>query len=79
MTWFGVYTNLAAAQDWVVTNDKSKSATNLTTFAAGGAIDITIIFGANPNEVVRRYHSIVGKPILQPLWSLGWGQGRLGY
>ena len=79
MSWFGVYTNLAAAQDWFVTNDNDKSQVNLTTFATGGSIDITIMFGANPNEVVRAYHALIGKPALPPLWSLGWGQGRLGY
>lgn len=79
MSWFGVYTNLAAAQDWYVTNDATTSSVNLTTFATGGSIDITIIMASNPNEVVRIYHALVGKPTLPPLWALGWGQGRLGY
>lgn len=37
------------------------------------------MFGSDPNEVVRVYHALIGKPTLPPLWSLGWGQGRLGY
>ena len=52
MTWFGVYTNLAAAQDWLVKNDNFNGMVNLTTIATGGCIDITIMFGADPNEVV---------------------------
>jgi len=52
---------------------------NLTTIAAGGLADITIILGADPNEVTRRYHDIVGKPVLTPMWALGWHQCRWGY
>lgn len=51
---------------------------NLTTIAAGGSIDITIMFGANPNELIQQYHALIGRPTLPPLWALGWGQGRLG-
>ena len=52
MTWFGVYTNLAAAQDWIVKNDNEYAMVNVTTISTGGCIDITIMFGADPNEVV---------------------------
>ena len=70
--WFGVYTNLANAQDWWVKNDKTAGSTKLTTIAAGGIADISIIFGSNPSEVVKTYHEIVGKPVLTPMWALGW-------
>ena len=52
MTWFGVYTNLAAAQDWLVKNDNENGKVDITTIATGECIDITIMFGADPNEVV---------------------------
>jgi alpha-glucosidase (family GH31 glycosyl hydrolase) len=35
--------------------------------------------GNNPNEVTNLYHTIVGKPVLVPQWSLGWSQCRWGY
>ena len=73
MTWFGVYTNLAAAQDWLVKNDNENGKVDITTIATGGCIDITIMFGADPNEVVQRYHALIGRPKLPPIWALGWG------
>lgn len=44
-TWFGVYTNLAHAQDWWIANDNETGAINLTTIATGGIADVTIVFG----------------------------------
>ena len=35
--------------------------------------------GKNPNEVTQKYHELVGKPLLTPMWALGWGQSRWGY
>lgn len=44
-TWFGVYTNLAHAQDWWIVNDNETGLINLTSIATGGIADITIVFG----------------------------------
>lgn len=79
LSWYGVYTNLAAAQDWWVTNDQTNGMVNLTTVASGGLTDVTILIGATPNDVTRRYHDLVGKPVLTPMWALGWHQCRWGY
>jgi len=35
--------------------------------------------GKTPNEVTMKYHELVGKPLLTPMWALGWGQSRWGY
>ena len=78
--WFGVFTNLAAAQEWWVTNHKDTGIVDLTTAAAGGVMDMFFMFGKNPNEVVTKYHTgVVGKPVLTPSWILGWNQCRWGY
>jgi len=78
-SWFGVYTNLAAAQDWWLVNDPDNGQVSLTAVATGGLADVTVILGADPNEVTRRYHDLVGKPVLTPMWALGWHQCRWGY
>lgn len=78
-SWFGVYTNLAAASDWWVVNNRTTGRVQLSTIAAGGVADITIMFGHDPNEVTQRYHDIVGRPVLTPMWALGWGQSKQGY
>lgn len=78
-SWFGVYTNLAAAQDWWLKNDKTAGTVNITTIAAGGLGDVWIMTGKDPNEVTMKYHEIVGKPVLTPIWALGWNQCKWGY
>lgn len=64
--WFGVYTNLAAAQDWLVRNDKGNGIVNISTTAAGGLGDVYVMLGKNPDEVTKLYHSLVGTPVLVP-------------
>jgi len=40
--------------------------------AAGGLGDIYLFSGNSPNTVTKMYHSIVGTPVLTPMWALGW-------
>jgi len=73
-TWFGVYTNLAAAQDWYLkrhTDDKTLM--DVQTIAVGGLADMYFMFGDAPNDVTKSYHqNIVGLPVLVPQWLYGW-------
>lgn len=46
--WAGVYTNLAAAQDWYIYNEAELGYTNITTVAIGGVADIYVIIGYDP-------------------------------
>ena len=78
-SWFGIFTNLAAAQDWWITNDKASGKVDVKTIATGGVADLYFMFGADPNEVTKQYHTIVGRPVLTPQWALGWSQCRWGY
>ena len=38
-----------------------------------------IIIGDRIEEVVKTYHELVGRPVLVPLYSLGYNQCRYGY
>ena len=49
--WFGVYTNLAAAQDWWIKNNPETGDVTISTVAAGGLGDLYIILGDTPNVV----------------------------
>jgi len=42
-TWFGIYYNLVAAQDWYVRNDIGNGKVTLKLRAAGGTGDIFIM------------------------------------
>lgn len=44
-SWFGVFTNLANAQDWYVNNFADAGIVNLTSYATGGVADIYIMYG----------------------------------
>lgn len=79
-TWFGVYTNLAAAQDWWIKNTPATGEVAIKTYAAGGLGDVYFMFGATPDAVTSLYHeAIVGNPVLVPQWTLGWSQCKWGY
>jgi alpha-glucosidase (family GH31 glycosyl hydrolase) len=77
-SWFGLYTNLAQAQDWWVKNSASGEI-NVTSIAVGGLGDLYFFFGEDPNQLVTAYHNLTGKPVLTPQWALGWNQCRWGY
>lgn len=47
--------------------------------ATGGIADISVFFGDDPIEVTKAYHIIVGRPVLTPMWALGWHQSKWGY
>ena len=78
-TWFGVFNNLAAAQDWWIANDKTTGNVAMKTLAVGGMGDLYFMNAGSPDEVTVLYHMIVGKPVLTPQWALGWHQCRWGY
>jgi alpha-glucosidase (family GH31 glycosyl hydrolase) len=77
--WFGVYHNLAAAQDWWVLNDAASAKVYLKTMAVRGVADIYIMVGDTPDQVTQSYHHLVGTPQLIPQWALGWHQSKYGY
>jgi len=78
-TWFGVYTNLAAAQDWWIATNADNGQVKVSCIAAGGLGDLYFMLAEDPNEVTKLYHSVVGTPVLTAQWTLGWGQSRWGY
>lgn len=85
--YYGVYSNVANAQDWFIQNEKSNETqlntgvVNYNMISTGGIGEVMFIYsmGKAPDDVIRDYQLIVGKPMLVPRWSIGWNQGRYGY
>ena len=75
----GVYHNTAAATDWWIENDPDSGLAKIDTYSVGGVGDIFLFLGKTTDDVVKSYHHIIGKPVLTPLWALGWHQCKFGY
>lgn len=72
-SWVGVYHNLAQAQDWWIKNDYTTGQIAISTIATGGLGDIYVMTSAQtPQQIVAKYHSLIGSPVLTPQWALGW-------
>jgi len=63
---------MASAQDWFINNDPDNGRVHWKMISTGGAGDIFLMSGVDPNEVIRKYHSIIGTPVMPPQYALGW-------
>lgn len=46
---------------------------------AGGELDYYIFHGPTPAQVIEKLTRLTGRPMLPPLWALGYHQSRWGY
>ena len=48
--------------------------------STGGIGEVFFLYtmGNKPDDVIRDYHLLIGKPVLYPRWALGWHHGRFG-
>lgn len=52
---------------------------SITYRIVGGVLDFYIFLGSSPEDVVREYLTLIGKPMMPPYWSLGFQLSRWGY
>ncbi len=51
----------------------------LTLFTLGGELDYFVFAGPTPTAVVEQITRLTGRPLLPPLWALGYHQSRWSY
>jgi alpha-glucosidase (family GH31 glycosyl hydrolase) len=42
----------------------------------GGVVDLFVLLGPSPSEVLTQYSHVIGTPALMPYWSLGFHNCR---
>lgn len=52
---------------------------NIQISGAGGNIDMYLIYGNSPLEIVSQYTMLTGTPQMPPLWALGFHQSKWSY
>jgi len=50
--WVGVLYNLPNSQDWYIKNDETSGMVGLNTIATGGVVDIYVMQGTSPDDVI---------------------------
>lgn len=71
------YRNLNGKVIHVESASRGQSIINFKT--TGGEIDFLFFVGETAQEVLRVYHSEIGKPALPPFWALGYHQGPANF
>ena len=74
--WFGIFVDNPARQYWDVATSNQKE---LTIDVEDDYLDIYLMEGASPREVLRRYTGLTGVTPLPPIWGLGYHQSRYSY
>lgn len=57
----------------------SSRGTTINYKIVGGVIDLFLFHTADPQYIIRKYHSVIGRPYLVPVWAMGLQQAREGY
>jgi len=75
---FGVFIFNSNAQDYKFDEfDADKSL--LTYRTIGGILDLFVFAGSRPEDVIRQYQLVIGRPYMPPYWALGFQLCRYGY
>eukprot|EP00826_Nyctotherus_ovalis_P045551 TRINITY_DN5053_c0_g1_i18.p1 TRINITY_DN5053_c0_g1~~TRINITY_DN5053_c0_g1_i18.p1 ORF type:complete len:797 (+),score=236.90 TRINITY_DN5053_c0_g1_i18:92-2482(+) len=65
------------AQDTII--ERKEEGIEVRHKTIGGILDFYFFYPGSVDEVIKRYHSFIGRPYLPPLWALGFHQCRWGW
>ncbi|KYB24988.1 neutral alpha-glucosidase C [Tribolium castaneum] len=68
-----------AAQQWVETTSSSAGTTQAYFMTEAGCLDLFVLLGPTPTQVVRQYTQLTGTAHLPQIWVLGYHQSRYSY
>ena len=75
--YLGIFFKNSNAQSLTVTFADDQ--TQLKFIAVGGVLDFEFFYDEDPEELVKKYHQIIGKPYFPPFWALGFHQASWNY
>eukprot|EP00826_Nyctotherus_ovalis_P021366 TRINITY_DN1688_c0_g1_i11.p1 TRINITY_DN1688_c0_g1~~TRINITY_DN1688_c0_g1_i11.p1 ORF type:complete len:843 (+),score=232.08 TRINITY_DN1688_c0_g1_i11:71-2599(+) len=73
----GVFFLNSNAQDTII--KRRSTGINVNHKTIGGIVDIYFFYPGAAEEVIKSYHSFIGRPYLPPMWTLGFHQCRWGW
>jgi alpha-glucosidase (family GH31 glycosyl hydrolase) len=76
--WFGMLIWSTNAMD-VLLDKLNNGISNLRFKIIGGIINLYYFYPGTAESITTNYHTLIGKPALLPMWSLGWHQAKLGW
>ncbi|RZC42685.1 Glyco hydro 31 and/or Gal mutarotas 2 domain containing protein [Asbolus verrucosus] len=68
-----------AAEQWIEINNQGNGSSQAYFMVESGALDLFILLGPKPVDVVRQYTALTGTAHLPQLWTLGYHQCRYSY
>lgn len=74
----GVFFLNSNAMDVTLTSSQSQGST-IGLQATGGIVDLYVFAGPTPQDVIKQYLEVIGRPAMVPYWSLGFHNCRWGY
>ena len=59
--------------------DRNGNSLKINQKMTGGIFDLYLFYSDTAELIVQKYHNLIGKPYLPPMWSLGYHQSRYGW
>lgn len=76
--FIGTFLMNSNAQDAIIIK-RPNDEINVIHKIVGGVIDVYFFYPTRADDLLKKYHDIIGRPYMVPFWSLGYHQCRWGW